>query len=81
MNQVDRATIRNEPGFQAIRAVRRDRIHILPEGMVSRPTMRLLKGIVSIGRILYPHLYTQELAARIDDLIAPSSVSTQQESP
>jgi iron complex transport system substrate-binding protein len=81
MNQVDRATIRNEPGFQSIKAVRRNRIHILPEGVVSRPTMRLLKGIVSIGRILYPHLYTQELTAHIDDLIAPSSVATQQESP
>jgi len=81
MNQVNRATIRKEPGFQAIKAVREHRIHILPEGIVSRPTMRLLRGIVTIGRILYPHLYSQELAAHIDELIASSPVSTKQECP
>ena len=81
MNQVDRAMIKGEPGFQAIKAVQEERIHILPEGIVSRPTMRLLKGIVTIGRLLYPHIYNSELAAEIDALITSSPVSTQQESP
>ena len=79
MNQVNKAMIIREPGFQAIKEVREGRIHILPEGIVSRPTMRLLKGIVTIGRLLYPHLYTREMADDIDDLTASSPVSTQQE--
>ena len=81
MNQVDKAVITREPGFQAIKAVRQNHVHILSEGIVSRPTMRLLKGIVTIGRHLYPSLYTRELAAEIKDVITFSPVSTQQESP
>jgi iron complex transport system substrate-binding protein len=54
MNRPTVASIRNEAGFQIIKAVTQDQIHIIPEQIVSRPTMRLLEGISRIGRILYP---------------------------
>ena len=54
MNRPTVETIRNEPGFQVIKAVRTGNVHLIDETMVSRPTMRLLKGIAAIGRILYP---------------------------
>jgi len=58
MNQPTIAMIREEPGFMAIRAVREGRIHLVPEMLVSRPTLRLVEGIHTIGRILYPRVFT-----------------------
>ncbi|MDH5299661.1 MAG: ABC transporter substrate-binding protein [Desulfobulbaceae bacterium] len=57
MNRIDRATIVNEPGFGAIKAVRQGRVHLIDEQLVSRPTLRLLEGIRQIGRILYPAFF------------------------
>lgn len=57
MNRPTRELIRNEPGFAAIKAVRDDRILIVDEMIVSRPTPRLLQGIEVIGRYLYPELF------------------------
>lgn len=57
MNPVRREQIAAESGFQAIRAVREGRIHLIDERLVSRPTPRLLEGICAIGRILYPELF------------------------
>ena len=54
MNHVTKRDIETEPGFKAIKAVDNGDIHIISEMIVSRPTMRLLKGIFKIGRILYP---------------------------
>jgi len=54
MNRPTIETIRNEPGFQVIRAVRSGDIYLIDETLVSRPTLRLLEGITAIGRILYP---------------------------
>jgi iron complex transport system substrate-binding protein len=54
MNRPTFGMIRNEAGFQIIKAVKQDRIYIIEEQIVSRPTMRLLEGISRIGRILYP---------------------------
>jgi iron complex transport system substrate-binding protein len=54
MNRPTLATIRNEPGFELIRAVREGRIHLIDETIVSRPTLRLLLGIWTIGATLYP---------------------------
>ena len=45
---------KNEPGFQAIKAVRQDRIVLIDEHLVSRPTMRLIEGITKLHRRLYP---------------------------
>lgn len=54
MNQPTIKMIKDEPGFDVIRAVRDDQIFIVDEKIVSRPTMDLLKGIHTIAEILYP---------------------------
>lgn len=54
MNPVDLDTIKNEPGFQAIRAVREEKIHLIDETLVSRPTLRILDGIEQLNRIFFP---------------------------
>jgi len=59
MNPVEIETIRNETGFQAIKAVRNNNIVLIDEELVSRPTMRLIEGITELHNKLYP----QEIAA------------------
>ncbi len=54
MNRPTVAIIKQEPGFQIIKAVERNRIYIVDEKIVSRPTMRLLEGVYVIGKYLYP---------------------------
>ena len=54
MNQPTIEMIKNEPGFDVIRAVKENQIFIVDEKIVSRPTMDLLKGIYTIADILYP---------------------------
>ncbi len=54
MNPVEIDTIRNETGFQAIKAVRNNNIVLIDEELVSRPTMRLLEGIAELHSKLYP---------------------------
>ena len=54
MNRPTVAIIKQEPGFQVIKAVAQDQIYIVDEKIVSRPTMRLLVGIYTIGKYLYP---------------------------
>ncbi|MFP4453373.1 MAG: ABC transporter substrate-binding protein, partial [Desulfobacterales bacterium] len=60
MNSVDVEEIKKEPGYGVIKAVREGGIYIVDEQIVSRPTLRLLKGIWTIGEILYPEIYTPE---------------------
>lgn len=54
MNRPSKEMIKAEPGYGLIRAVQQGQIYLIDEKMVSRPTMRLLKGICRIGSILYP---------------------------
>jgi iron complex transport system substrate-binding protein len=54
MNRVEKTTILEEPGFQAIKAIQNGRVHLIDEKLVSRPTMRLLFGIQQLNAILYP---------------------------
>jgi iron complex transport system substrate-binding protein len=54
MNRPTVSTIKQEPGFNIIKAVAMDQIYIVDEKIVSRPTMRLLEGIYTIGQYLYP---------------------------
>ena len=54
MNRPTISTIKQEPGFHIIKAVAMDQIYIVDEKIVSRPTMRLLEGIYTIGKYLYP---------------------------
>ncbi len=62
MNPVTRRQILDEPGFEAIRAVRQGRVFLVDERLVARPTPRLAEGIRRIGRILYPQLFPGEPA-------------------
>lgn len=57
MNQVDTDTIKNETGFGIIKAVRNGEIFFVEETIVSRPTFRLLEGIVATGSYLYPEIF------------------------
>jgi len=54
MNRVDISAIMNEPGFQSIKAVRNNKVYLIDEKLVSRPTMRLIQGIKKINALLYP---------------------------
>lgn len=56
MNQPTIKIIKDEPGFDVIRAVKENQIFIVDEQIVSRPTMDLLKGIHTIADMLYPGL-------------------------
>jgi iron complex transport system substrate-binding protein len=49
--------IKEEPGFHAIKAIKNNEIYIIDERIVSRPTVRLLDGILEIGKILYPQRF------------------------
>lgn len=62
MNRPTVARIKAEPGYQLIRAVREDKVFLIDEQLVSRPTMRLLTGIRHISAILYPQLFANEQA-------------------
>ncbi len=65
MNPVTLAQIRQEPGFSAIRAVREGRVHLVDEMLVSRPTPRLVEGMIAIGRVLYPEVFTAEATEKL----------------
>jgi ABC-type Fe3+-hydroxamate transport system substrate-binding protein len=60
MNRPSPELIKNEPGFHAIKAVRDNQVYIIDEEIVSRPTMRLLDGVLAIGKILYPKLFDEK---------------------
>ncbi|MBF0101857.1 MAG: ABC transporter substrate-binding protein [Desulfobacterales bacterium] len=67
MNPISVERIQQEPGFELIKAVQQNQIYIVDEMLVSRPTYRLLQGILNIGRILYPDVFNsiaQELKHR-----------------
>jgi iron complex transport system substrate-binding protein len=54
MNPVEEKTIKEEPGFQAIRAVREGKILLIAEALVSRPTLRILDGIEQLNGAFFP---------------------------
>ncbi|UCG07035.1 MAG: ABC transporter substrate-binding protein [Desulfobacterales bacterium] len=60
MNQPTIDLIREEPGFHAIKAIKNNEIYLIDERIVSRPTLRLLDGILEIGKILYPDLFQDD---------------------
>ena len=53
MNPIDISTITHEPGFLGIKAVRENRVHLIEESLVSRPTMRILTGIDKLQKIFH----------------------------
>jgi iron complex transport system substrate-binding protein len=60
MNTPTIQMIKKEPGFRAIKAIQNNEIYIIDEHIVSRPTIRLLDGILEIGKILYPNCFGEE---------------------
>lgn len=67
MNNPDRETILNEPGFKVIKAVREGQIFFIDEMIVSRPSFRLLIGIYEIGSLLYPDIFVKEGKKILDE--------------
>lgn len=54
MNQVEVRRIMTGPAASRIKAVRDRNVFLVDEHLVSRPTMRLLKGIDTVHRLLHP---------------------------
>ncbi len=54
MNPVSLDIINKEPGFSALKAVQNQRVYLIEESLVSRPTLRILDGIEQLNNILYP---------------------------
>lgn len=63
MNRPRLEDIYNEPGFQVIKAVKNRDVHLIDEPIVSRPTFRLLNGMLEIGVRLYPDIFCANGAA------------------
>lgn len=59
MNPVSEQTIYDEPGFAAIKAVKERQVYLIDETLVARPTLRMIDGIIKIGKILYPEPFNQ----------------------
>jgi iron complex transport system substrate-binding protein len=60
MNSVTIETIKNEPGFNIIKAIKHNQIYLIDENIISRPVPRLYQGMVTVGRILYPDIFTEK---------------------
>lgn len=61
MNAVNIDIIKNEPGFNVIKAVKNSEIYLIDESIISRPVKMLYKGIITIGEILYPDIFSNKL--------------------
>ncbi len=61
MNRPSISMIKNEAGYRIIKAIQHNRIYIVDERIVSRPTYRLLAGITKIGEILYPEVFDERV--------------------
>jgi iron complex transport system substrate-binding protein len=59
MNPINKEIIINEPGFKIIKAVKNNQVFLIDENIVSRPVPRLYTGIVTLGRLLYPKIFSQ----------------------
>lgn len=66
--------VRSDPAWAALRAVREGRVHLapaLPFGWIdSPPSVNRLAGLPWLGRILYPDLFPEDLAAETRALYA-----------
>lgn len=52
MNKVSRGDIIAEPGFGSIKAIQEGQVYLIEEKFVSRPTLRLLKGMERVQEII-----------------------------
>lgn len=55
--KMNRDMVRNRPSWEQLTAIQKNRILILEEWLFCRPSPRLLKGCLKLGKILHPHLY------------------------
>ena len=53
MNRITIDEIVNEPGFGAIKAVKDKQVYLIAENLVSRPTPRLIEGMLQMNSLLY----------------------------
>jgi len=60
MNAVTIDQIKTEPGFKIIKAVKNNQIYLIDENIISRPVPGLYKGILAIGKALYPDIFKQK---------------------
>lgn len=74
MNRISAELIKNEPGFEHVKAVREDQVFIIEEHLVSRPTLRLAQGAVRIGGFLYPEIFTPEIWQGIVRIMSASGL-------
>lgn len=58
MNPVSIDQIFNEPGFHVLKPIKNDQVFLIDENIVSRPVPRLIEGIMTIGKLLYPDIFT-----------------------
>ncbi len=54
MNPISIKDILEEPGFNAIKAVKEKRVYLIEESLVSRPTYRILEGIEQLNSLFFP---------------------------
>ncbi len=59
MNPIQKEQINNEPGFKIIKAIKNKQVFLIDENIVSRPVPRLYTGIVTLGTLLYPDIFSQ----------------------
>lgn len=60
MNPIEKEQILSEPGFQIIKAVKEGQVYMIDENIVSRPVPRLFQGVLAIGKVLYPEIFTSK---------------------
>jgi len=53
MNRITIDEIMAEPGFGAIKAIREKQVYLVAENLVSRPTTRLIEGMLYLNSLLY----------------------------
>lgn len=61
-------SIRERPGFEAIKAVRQGRVHLINEKLISSPTFRYAQGVRELARFLYPETFDALDAYQTDDI-------------
>ena len=66
MNRVSVKDIKNESGFNALKAVRLGRVYLVDEKLVSRPTPRLIWGACAIQKLLHPNLAEPKVCRKIE---------------
>ncbi len=69
MNQPCTQRIKNRPGLHLLPAVQNEQVYTIDESLVSRPTMRLLQGILVVGSRLYPELFDSNAETKMKNWI------------